>query len=224
MQEILEVVTLYTLPVIFALTMTRAAQAMVADRCGDPTARQMGRLTWNPGNHIDPFGTIVLPLALIAITKLAGGLPMILFGWAKPIPFDYGRLRNPRRDMRWISAAVPLANLAMVLFWAMLYKLGAWNPDSYVAEPLIRMAEIGMVLNASFAIVMCLPILPMPGGVILMSFLPPKQAMVYARHEPWGNFILIGLLLTGILGIVLIPLIQILLGVVVMLFGIGPSA
>ncbi|MFC4157771.1 site-2 protease family protein [Chitinimonas lacunae] len=223
MQEILEVITLYTLPVIFALTFTQAAQAMVADRLGDTTARSMGRLTWNPSAHIDPLGTILLPLGMIALAKLSGGMvPPILIGWAKPIPTDYRMLRNPRRDMRWIAAAVPLTNLAMVLFWAVLFKLGAWNPDSYVAEPLQRMSLIGVVLNASFAVLMCLPILPFPGGMITLSLLPPRLAERYARHQPWGMLILVVLFLTGILGFVMLPFIHALLAVVFLLFGIAP--
>ncbi|QNM98051.1 site-2 protease family protein [Chitinimonas koreensis] len=221
MQALLEVLTLYALPVIFALTIPEAAQAMVADKLGDRSARASGRLTLNPTVHIDPLGTIILPLGMIALTKLSGGVvPPLLIGWAKPIPIDYGRLSNPKRAMRWLAAAIPAANLAMALVWAVFFKLAAVNADSYFAEPLQRMAAIGITMNLAFAVLMLLPILPFPGGRIVFSLLPPRAAFSYAKHEPYGNWIVLGLFITGILGVVLGPIIQLLVALIATLFGL----
>ncbi|MEH6458471.1 site-2 protease family protein [Chitinimonas sp. JJ19] len=222
MQQLLEILTLYALPVIFALTIPEAAQAMVADYLGDRSARANGRLTLNPTPHIDPIGTIALPLGMIALTTMSGGaVPPLLLGWAKPLPIDYGQLRNPKWAMRWLAAAIPAANLAMALFWAILLKLALLNPESYFAEPLRKMAEIGVVMNVAFGILMLIPILPFPGGRIVFSLLPDKQAFTYAKHEPYGNWIVLALFFSGILKTILGPLIGIVVGLIAVVLNLA---
>ncbi|WP_374349897.1 site-2 protease family protein [Chitinimonas sp.] len=221
MQAFIDVITLYALPVIFALTIPEAAQAFVADKLGDRTARSMGRLTLNPGPHIDLVGTVLLPLGVILLAKLAGSIvPMILIGWAKPIPVDFRYLKNPKKALLWISLANPVANLGLAFMWAALFKLGSLSPESYFSSPMTQMAKIGILMNAAFAILMLIPILPYPGGRIVISLLPEHLAVRYAQHERWGNLIVLGLFITGLLGVILLPFIRALVQFIALIFGL----
>lgn len=186
------------IPIIFAITLHEAAHGFVARYFGDPTAYQMGRVSLNPVRHIDLVGTIVVP----ALTLLFGG---ILFGWAKPVPVDYSRLRHPRTDMRWVALAGPGINLLMAFGWAVLLKV-ALSTNNYYSVPLEEMSRVGISINLMLMAINLVPILPLDGGRVLFSLLPPHAAHTYGRSEPYGLPILLLLLVTGILGMLIMPL------------------
>ena len=188
------------LPMIFAITLHEAAHGYVARYFGDPTAYQMGRISLNPIRHIDLVGTILVPAA----TLLFGG---IHFGWAKPVPVDYSRLRHPREDMRWVALAGPGVNLLMAFGWAILLKVGL-STNNYFSVPMEEMARIGVSINLMLMAINLVPILPLDGGRVLFSLLPPAAAQSYGRSEPYGLPILLLLLVTGLLGVIIMPLIQ----------------
>lgn len=198
---IIQKIAVYALPVIFAITVHEAAHGYVAKYFGDMTAFNAGRITLNPLKHIDPFGTVLLP----ALTIMLGG---ILFGWAKPVPVDFGRLRNPKKDMLWVAAAGPASNFVMAVFWVLALKYAAFAPDT-VAYPLSLMAEAGIKINLVLMVLNLLPLPPLDGGRIAVSLLPYNLARSFARIEPYGFVILIVLLFTGVLGNILQPLINI---------------
>ncbi len=188
------------LPIIFAITLHEAAHGYVARYFGDPTAYQMGRISLNPIRHIDLVGTILVPAA----TLFFGG---ILFGWAKPVPVDFSRLRHPREDMRWVALAGPGVNLLMAFGWAVLLKVGL-STDNYFSVPLEEMARIGISINLMLMAINLVPILPLDGGRVLFSLLPPSAAQNYGRTEPYGLPILLILLVTGVLSVLIMPLIR----------------
>ena len=187
------------LPLIFAVTLHEAAHGWVADKLGDSTARQLGRITVNPLRHIDWFGTILLPMLMMAFTGF-------LFGWAKPVPVNMSRLRNPRRDMVWVALAGPGANVLMAILWSLLLLLAdsSLTPEA-LALPLAAMAVAGIFINLILMALNLLPILPLDGGRVLAGVLPAAVARLYARIEPYGFFIIVGLLVAGLLGKVLTP-------------------
>lgn len=196
---ILQKIAIYALPVIFAITVHEAAHGYVAKYFGDMTAFNAGRISLNPIKHIDPFGTVLLP----ALTIMLGG---ILFGWAKPVPVDFSRLRNPKKDMLWVAAAGPASNFIMAVFWVLVLKYAAFAPGT-VALPLSLMAEAGVKINLVLMVLNLLPLPPLDGGRIAVSLLPHNLARSFARIEPYGFIILIILLFTGLLGSILQPLI-----------------
>jgi len=198
---IIQKIAIYALPVIFAITVHEAAHGYVAKYFGDMTAFNAGRITLNPLKHIDPFGTVVLP----ALTIMLGG---ILFGWAKPVPVDFGRLRNPKKDMLWVAAAGPASNFVMAVFWVLALKYAAFAPDT-IAYPVSLMAEAGIKINLVLMVLNLLPLPPLDGGRIAVSLLPYNLARSFAKIEPYGFVILIVLLFTGVLGKILQPLINI---------------
>lgn len=196
-------IVVWILPVMFAITLHEAAHGWVALQCGDTTAFAQGRVTLNPIKHIDPIGTIALPLLLIALN--AG----FVFGWAKPVPINWRNLRQPRRDVALVSAAGPAANLLMALFWALIIKLGTvLSGDIEAAIFLVYAGVAGIMINLVLMALNLLPILPLDGGRVLCSLLPARWAIPYARTEPYGFFVLILLLLTNILSYILTPMIQ----------------
>jgi len=200
--NIVQVIALYAIPVILAITLHEAAHGYVAMRLGDMTAYAAGRVSLNPIRHIDPVGTIALPLALLALAKVFGGGGM-LFGWAKPVPVNFANLRHPKRDMLWVAAAGPLSNLAMALIWAVSVKVGVSLPGNYFALPLALMGAAGVFINVIFMVLNLLPLPPLDGGRMLVSLLPHRYAYKFSRVEPYGFVILIVLLFTGVLGLVL---------------------
>lgn len=190
------------LPVLFAITVHEAAHGWMAKRHGDKTAFMLGRVTLNPIKHIDPVGTILVPL----VTFLMSGF---LFGWAKPVPVNWRNLKNPRWDMALVALAGPGANLLMALCWALIIKLGVviLPQSEWLALPLIYMGGAGVLFNALLMVLNLTPILPLDGGRVLNAVLPPRASYQFSRLEPYGMFIIVGLLLSGILGKLLWPLI-----------------
>src|SRR5574338_213094 len=196
--NLLQTIAIYALPVIFAITLHEAAHGYVAKHFGDLTAYAEGRVSLNPLRHIDPVGTVALPLALLALSKLfAGG--GILFGWAKPVPVNFANLRHPKRDMLWVAAAGPFSNFAMALLWGGALKIGISAPGSYFALPLALMGAAGVFFNAIIMILNLLPLPPLDGGRILVSLLPHRLAYNVSRIEPYGFVILIVLMVSGVL-------------------------
>ncbi|MBC7203283.1 MAG: site-2 protease family protein [Pusillimonas sp.] len=212
MESIIQTIAVYALPVLFGITLHEAAHGYVARMFGDPTAYQMGRVSLNPVRHIDPVGTIVVPLVLLFSTKLMGGAGM-LFGWAKPVPVDWSRLRNPKRDMLWVALAGPGSNMFMAILWALslrfLMELDAAPDDFWV-----QMAIAGIQVNLILMALNLLPLPPLDGGRVVYSLLPGKAAYQYARVEPYGLMIIIVLMLTGVLWTLLRPLLMLGQGVV----------
>ena len=205
--QLVQTVAIYALPVLFAITLHEAAHGYVARHFGDMTAYAQGRISLNPARHIDLLGTIIVPVAILVLSKLAGGAGM-LFGWAKPVPVNYSALRRPRQHMMWVAAAGPGANLAMALAWAAIFKLGDVLPANYFTQPALVMAKAGIEVNVVLMLLNMLPILPLDGGRIVASLLPSGLAWRYAKLEPWGFPILLLLLFSSALGVILAPLIS----------------
>jgi len=205
--NLVQTIAIYALPVIFAITLHEAAHGYVARYFGDLTAWRLGRISLNPVRHIDLVGTIVVPLLILVTSKLFGGAG-ILFGWAKPVPVNFHALRSPKRDMLWVAAAGPAANLAMALGWAMVLKLAATIPHNSFTLPGSLMAEVGINVNIVLMALNLLPILPLDGGRIAFSLLPDGIAQRYAGLERYGLPILLILLFTNLLGVILSPMVQ----------------
>ncbi len=195
-------VAIWALPLIFAVTVHEAAHGWVADRLGDPTARQLGRITFNPIPHIDPIGTVLVPLLMLSFTGF-------LIGWAKPVPVSVRRLHSPKRDMAVVAAAGPAVNLAMALIWTFVLLLSHRSIHALqsVAEPLLLMAVAGVFVNLVLMAINLLPVPPLDGGRVVTGLLPMAAARVYARLEPFGMIILILLLVSGVLGMILGPVV-----------------
>jgi Zn-dependent protease len=202
--SLVQTVAIYALPVLLAITLHEAAHGYVARHFGDMTAHAEGRISLNPLRHIDIFGTVVVPLVILA---LSGG--RFLFGWAKPVPVNYSALRKPRQHMAWVAAAGPGANLAMALVWAALLKVAVVLPQGGATQFVGLVAQAGILVNLVFMFLNLLPILPLDGGRIVASLLPQRAAWRYAKLEPWGLPLLILLLATNVLGFVLEPLVGI---------------
>ncbi|AOX99457.1 site-2 protease family protein [Jeongeupia sp. USM3] len=198
----IQTVCIWAIPVLFAITVHEAAHGYVARHFGDDTASRLGRISLNPVRHIDPIGTVVLPMALLAL----GGF---LFGWAKPVPVDFGKLRNPKRDMLWVAAAGPGSNFAMAIVWALLMKVALGLEGFSLQEPMFLMGQAGVTINLSLMVLNLLPLPPLDGGRILVSLLPHRQAELVSRIEPYGFFILIALLATNLLTAIMNPLMKI---------------
>ncbi|MDP2265307.1 MAG: site-2 protease family protein [Thiobacillus sp.] len=217
--SLIQKIAVFALPVIFAITLHEAAHGYVARFFGDMTAAAAGRITANPLKHIDLVGTIIVPLVILVSSKLLGG-GMILFGWAKPVPVDFSRLRRPKQDMLWVAAAGPGMNFVMAVFWALMIQLGHALGSGFASAPLMLMGAAGVFINVILMALNLIPLPPLDGGRIAVSLLPMKQAMQFARLEPYGLFILLGLLFTGILGTILWPLISVLIGLIALVTGL----
>jgi Zn-dependent protease len=190
--DLIQTVLIYALPVIFAITLHEAAHAYAAQRLGDPTAAMLGRVTLNPLTHIDPVGTILLPLLLYFSTSGA-----FLFGYAKPVPVRFDQLRHPKRDMVWVALAGPGANLIQALLWGVLLYLLA---GSGVNERFfVEMCKAGMLTNVVMFAFNLFPLPPLDGGRILVGLLPWRQAVLFSRIEPFGFFIVMALVITGVI-------------------------
>jgi Zn-dependent protease len=203
--QLTQILAIYSLPVLFAITLHEAAHGYVARHFGDLTAHAQGRISLNPVRHVDLVGTILVPILILTVSKFAGGAGL-LFGWAKPVPVNYSALRRPRQNMLWVAAAGPAANFAMAIGWAALYKAGDVLPTQYFTEPMLKMAAAGIQVNVVLMLLNLLPILPLDGGRIVASLLPNRLSWRYAKLEPWGLPILLLLLFTNLLGVILAPL------------------
>ena len=207
---VIQKIVIYALPVIFAITVHEAAHGYAAKHFGDMTAFNAGRITLNPLKHIDPFGTILLP----ALTIMLGG---ILFGWAKPVPVDFRRLRNPKKDMLWVAAAGPASNFVMAIFWVLLMKFSVNVPEAFVL-PMTLMAKAGVSINIVLMVLNLLPLPPLDGGRIAVSLLPMRLARPFAQIERYGFIILIVLLFSGALSRILDPLINLVYALIAAIF------
>jgi len=205
--NLIQTIAVYALPVLFAITLHEAAHGYVARYFGDPTAAQAGRISLNPLRHIDPMGTIVVPLVLLFATKLMGG--GLLFGWAKPVPVNWGRLRRPKHDMLWVALAGPASNLLMAIGWVLFLRLMLSlelivGPQDFWA----LMAQAGVQVNLILMALNLLPLPPLDGGRIVFSLLPARLAWRYGRIEPYGLVILIVLMMLGWLWPLMLPLLK----------------
>ena len=191
--QLIQTVAVYALPVLFAITVHEAAHGYAARRLGDDTAWRMGRLTLNPLKHIDPVGTILMPAILYFATSGA-----FLFGYAKPVPVNFGALKRPRRDMVLVALAGPLSNLLQAFIWAVVLVLLAVGE---VQEPFFTgMARAGILVNLVMWAFNLFPLPPLDGGRVLAGLLPPRAALTLSRIEPYGFFIVMGLVLAGVVG------------------------
>jgi Zn-dependent protease len=205
--NLIQTIAVYALPVLFAITLHEAAHGYVARYFGDPTAAQAGRISLNPLRHIDPMGTIVVPLVLLFATKLMGG--GLLFGWAKPVPVNWSRLRRPKRDMLWVALAGPASNLLMAIGWVLFLRALLMldlisGPQDFWAQ----MASAGVQVNLILMALNLLPLPPLDGGRIVFSLLPPRLAWRYGRIEPYGLVILVVLMMLGWLWPLMLPLLK----------------
>jgi Zn-dependent protease len=195
MDNIIYVLAVNAIPLLLAITLHEAAHGYAARKFGDRTAEMLGRISLNPMRHIDPIGTLLVP----ALTLVMGGF---FFGWAKPVPVNFGNLRNPKTDMIWVSAAGPLANFIMAIGWAVVLKV----VDSSAIDAI---AAAGVSWNVGLMVLNLLPILPLDGGRIVTGLLPGPLAYKFSRLEPYGLFIVLGLAVVGVLGSIMSPLYKI---------------
>ena len=189
--HLIQTITLYAIPVLFSITLHEAAHGYAAMHFGDDTAYVMGRVTLNPFKHVDLMGTVVMPLALYLATSGA-----FLFGYAKPVPVRFGHLRNPKRDMIWVALAGPGINFIQAVLWgALFFILQGMN----VTEPFfLKMAQGGLLVNVVMFVFNLFPLPPLDGGRILVGLLPFRLAALVSRIEPWGFFIVMALVITGV--------------------------
>ncbi len=201
-EKIIYTAAVWALPVLFAITLHEVAHGWVASKLGDSTAKILGRLSLNPIKHIDPIGTIVVPLVMVLVSGFA-------FGWAKPVPVNMNNLNNPRKDMAIVAMAGPLANVAMAIFWVIFLKIvSLLVSDINIAKGLMAMGQAGIIINLVLFVFNLFPIPPLDGSKVLSGFLPKSAALMMDKIEPYGFFIVVGLLYFGILGTVMNPIIS----------------
>ena len=208
-------ISILALPVLFAITLHEAAHGYVARHFGDLTAYQSGRISLNPLRHIDPIGTVLVPLMMF----LTAGF---LFGWAKPVPVNFGRLRRPKQDMLWVAIAGPASNLFMAILWIMIAKLALSSGGGTAAAWFYAMSQAGITINVVLMVLNLIPLPPLDGGRVAVSLLPHPYSYHFAKIEPYGMFILIGLLLIEFNspnGFILFPMVQFSTRLLLSLFG-----
>ncbi len=210
---IVQKIVAWILPVLFAITVHETAHGWMALRLGDKTAMMLGRLTLNPFKHIDPLGTILIPGLMY---MLAG----FMFGWAKPVPVTWQNLKQPKRDMVFVAAAGPMSNLVMALLWALAIRIGLALGDAGMA--LVFMGVAGIFINTILMVLNLLPLPPLDGGRVMTGLLPGPLAYKFSLIEPYGFFILVGLLVTGLLGVILWPVIEFFMGLMAGISGLQP--
>ena len=214
--DLIQTVLIYALPVLFSITVHEAAHGYAARHFGDSTAAMMGRLTLNPLKHIDPIGTILMPLMLYFATSGA-----FVFGYAKPVPVNFANLRNPKRDMIWVALAGPASNFIQAIFWALV--LGILIASGVDERFFLKMAQAGILVNLVMWAFNLFPLPPLDGGRVLVGLLPYKQAMAVSKLEPYGFFIVMGLVIAGVVSTIWMrPLLSVgyaVISVVLMPFG-----
>jgi len=205
---------IWTPPILLAITLHEVAHGWVALQFGDTTARDQQRLSLNPLNHIDPVGTVLVPALLFFL----GGF---IFGWAKPVPVNFRRLRRPKRDMALVALAGPGANLAMAIVWAWVMVLGKnlYLGLPWLGIPLYAMGHAGITINVVIGVLNMLPVPPLDGGRVLAGLLPDRFSLLMARLEPYGLLIMLGLLATGLLGYIVGPPVYLVLKLIFSIFG-----
>ncbi len=211
----IQMLSLYAIPAVLAITLHEAAHGYAAKRLGDLTAYQQGRITLNPIKHIDVIGTLIVPAVLL----LASGGKMA-FGWAKPVPVNFAALRNPKKDMFWVAAAGPGANLIMAIGWALIFKLTLIMPEHYFSSPLLEMAKVGILINLVLMVLNLMPVPPLDGGRIAISVLPHALAYHLAKLEPYGLLVIMLLMASGVLSSIMYPILGSIIGVLSFVFGI----
>jgi Zn-dependent protease len=211
----IQMLSLYAIPAVLAITLHEAAHGYAAKRLGDLTAYQQGRITLNPIKHIDVIGTLIVPAVLL----LASGGKMA-FGWAKPVPVNFAALRNPKKDMFWVAAAGPGANLIMAIGWALIFKLTLIMPEHYFSSPLLEMAKVGILINLVLMVLNLMPVPPLDGGRIAISVLPNALAYNLAKLEPYGLLVIMLLMASGVLSSIMYPILGSIIGVLSFVFGI----
>ncbi|HAA04490.1 MAG TPA: site-2 protease family protein [Syntrophobacteraceae bacterium] len=215
MEDFLRNVSIYLVPLLFGVILHEVAHGWVAEKLGDPTARMMGRITLNPISHVDLFGTIILPLTLLLVQS------KFLFGWAKPVPVQFGNLRGGRRAMAWVALSGPLTNLTLAAASAMVYHLmlfldgHGWIPASglvnQIAQPVFLMARASVVINLVLMVVNLFPIPPLDGGRVMVGLLPEAPAMALAKLERYGMLIVLLLIVTRVWSYLLNPILAVFL-------------
>lgn len=213
---ILQKIFIFGIPILFAITLHEASHGYVALKFGDPTAKELGRITMNPLKHIDPVGTIIVP----AILALSTGF---VFGWAKPVPVNPARLRRPKAHMAIVAAAGPLSNFLMTIFWVLLLKMSIWliQNDYAAGLPFLYMCKVGISINLVLMVLNLLPIPPLDGSKIAVAFLPPPLDRYYDKAALFGLILVVGLMLTGILAKILLPMVNGLQQVLLSIFNIS---
>lgn len=203
MNESIQLICIWALPILFAVTMHEAAHGWVAYKLGDKTAYLAGRITMNPLKHIDLVGTVILPIVLLLTTQF-------FFGWAKPVPVNGRNLRYPHRDFALVAAAGPLSNLLMAIIWAILLKLGIFlvGDKIQMGIPLVLMSKAGVMINLFLMALNLLPIPPLDGSRVVSSLLSPRLEQLYNKITPYGFLILLALLLTNILTVIVSPIVN----------------
>lgn len=211
----LQMFVLWAIPTLFAITLHEVAHGYIALKCGDRTAQMLGRLSLNPTKHIDPVGTVLIPSLMFFL----GGF---IFGWAKPVPVSWQNLKNRKLGMALVAAAGPCANLIMALGWALLWKASTlwFTAQQPLGAIFGTLGQIGILINVLLAGLNLVPIPPLDGSRIVASFLPPKMEWQYSRIEPYGFFIILALMVTGILGKFLGPIIIFFYGILAHLLGL----
>tara|TARA_R110002049_G_scaffold147342_1_gene310122 strand:+ start:87832 stop:88470 length:639 start_codon:yes stop_codon:yes gene_type:complete len=194
--ELIIKIALFAPPVLLAITLHEVAHGWAARYLGDPTAASLGRLSLNPIKHIDPVGTVIVPAVLFVMSGF-------MFGWAKPVPVDMQRLNDPKRDMALVAAAGPASNFVMAFLWALVIKAGFMTESDVVRMVLVEMGKVGVGINLVLMVLNLIPIPPLDGGRVLSGVLPDRLSTVLAKIEPFGMFIIFGLLAMGLLGLFL---------------------
>ena len=209
-------ITIWAIPILFAISLHEVAHGWVASWFGDQTARLSGRLSLNPLKHIDFVGTVLVPLIMLMVSNF-------IFGWAKPVPVDPRNLHHPRRDMAFVALAGPLSNVFMAFIWGAIAKVGIFSIEgggAWFGVPFVLMGKAGIMINVVLAVLNIIPLPPLDGGKILGSLLPKRQAYYLSLAEPYSFFILILLIFSGVLSYVMVPPVFFLIRLIGITFGL----
>lgn len=215
----IQIISVWLLPLLFAITLHEAAHAYVANYYGDATAKLRGRLTLNPVKHIDMWGTIIIPLVILVLSNF-----QFTLGWAKPVPIDARNFKEPAKHMAITSIAGPAANILMALMWISLIKILVVfeTPSNYPTIFVALMCHVGIIINIVLAILNMIPIPPLDGSRLVSYLLPPRWSYYYNQAEPYGFFILLFLLATGLLGGIITPGLRVMVNFLFFIFNLPP--